>query len=129
MSAYCACTVRPRASTSVVTSRMRSGFSRRVSHPPGPRVESIAYIGIAGRITGFHGAGHPERHPECHADPEIRANVSIRMRVHERRLIRMTVAVVAVVAVAGIARGAQADLTVAALLLLVTVLAVGTLGL
>src|SRR5665213_3298871 len=133
MSAYCACTVRPRASTSVVTSRMRSGFSRRVSHPPEPRVESIAYIGIAGRITGFHGAGHPERHPECHpechADPEIRANVSIRMRVHERRLIRMTVAVVAVVAVAGIARGAQADLTVAALLLLVTVLAVGTLGL
>src|SRR5665213_1090581 len=103
MSAYCACTVRPRASTSVVTSRMRSGFSRRVSHPPEPRVESIAYIGIAGRITGFHGAGHPERHPECHpechADPEIRANVSIRMRVHERRLIRMTVAVVAVVAV------------------------------
>lgn len=49
--------------------------------------------------------------------------------MHERRLIRMTVAVVAVVAVAGIARGAQADLTVAALLLLVTVLAVGTLGL
>ena len=44
-------------------------------------------------------------------------------------MIRTTGAVVAVCAVAGIARAAQADLTVAALVLLVTVLAVGTLGL
>ena len=50
------------------------------------------------------------------------------MRVHERRAIRVALAVVAVGAVAGGARAAQADLTAAALLLLVTVLAVGTLG-
>ncbi len=49
--------------------------------------------------------------------------------MHERPLLRITLAVVGVLAVAGIARGARADLTVAALLLLVTVLAVGTLGL
>jgi len=47
----------------------------------------------------------------------------------ERPMIRVTLAVIAVVAVAGGARAARADLTVAALLLLVTVLAVGTLGL
>lgn len=51
------------------------------------------------------------------------------MRLHERSLIRVTAAIIAVGAVAGIARAAHADLTVAALLLLVTVLAVGTLGL
>lgn len=49
--------------------------------------------------------------------------------MYERPLIRVTGAVVAVGAVAGIARACQADLTVAALLLLVTVLALGTLGL
>ncbi len=51
------------------------------------------------------------------------------MRLLERSVVRMAVAVVAVGAVAGLARAAHADLTVAALLLLVTVLAVGTLGL
>jgi two-component system sensor histidine kinase KdpD len=55
--------------------------------------------------------------------------VSIEMRVHERPMIRVALAVIAVLAVGGGARAAQADLTVAALLLLVTVLAVGTLGL
>jgi two-component system sensor histidine kinase KdpD len=50
------------------------------------------------------------------------------MRLHERSVIRVALAVIAVGAVAGIARAAQADLTTAALLLLVTVLAVGTLG-
>ena len=48
--------------------------------------------------------------------------------MHERSVIRVTLAVIAVGAVAGGARAARADLTVAALLLLVTVLAVGTLG-
>jgi two-component system sensor histidine kinase KdpD len=50
------------------------------------------------------------------------------MRMHESSVIRVMLAVVAVGAVAGAARAARADLTVAALLLLVTVLAVGTLG-
>jgi len=50
------------------------------------------------------------------------------MRVNERPVIRVAVAVIAVVAVAGVARAAHADLTVAALVLLVTVLAVGILG-
>jgi two-component system, OmpR family, sensor histidine kinase KdpD len=50
------------------------------------------------------------------------------MRMHERSVIRVALAVIAVGAVAGGARAARADLTVAALLLLVTVLAVGTLG-
>ncbi len=50
------------------------------------------------------------------------------MHLYERSVIRMTLAVIAVGAVAGVARAARADLTVAALLLLVTVLAVGTLG-
>ena len=44
-------------------------------------------------------------------------------------VIRVAAAVVAVGVVAGVARAADTDLTVAALLLLVTVLAVGTLGL
>lgn len=48
--------------------------------------------------------------------------------MHESSVIRVMLAVVAVGAVAGGARAARADLTVAALLLLVTVLAVGTLG-
>lgn len=48
--------------------------------------------------------------------------------MHESSVIRAMLAVVAVGAVAGGARAARADLTVAALLLLVTVLAVGTLG-
>lgn len=48
--------------------------------------------------------------------------------MHERSVIRVALAVIAVGAVAGGARAARADLTVAALLLLVTVLAVGTLG-
>src|SRR5690348_12810010 len=51
------------------------------------------------------------------------------MSLPERTLIRVTAAVIAVGAVAGVARVARADLTVAAPLLLVTVLAVGTLGL
>jgi two-component system sensor histidine kinase KdpD len=51
------------------------------------------------------------------------------MRMLERPMVRVAAAVIAVVAVAGLARAARADLTVAALLLLVTVLAVGTLGL
>jgi two-component system sensor histidine kinase KdpD len=46
-----------------------------------------------------------------------------------RPAIRVAAAVVAVGVVAGLARAADTDLTVAALLLLVTVLAVGTLGL
>jgi two-component system sensor histidine kinase KdpD len=50
------------------------------------------------------------------------------MRMRESSVIRVMLAVVAVGAVAGGARAARADLTVAALLLLVTVLAVGTLG-
>ncbi len=50
------------------------------------------------------------------------------MRVHERSVIRVALAVIAVGAVAGGARAAHADLTEAALILLVTVLAVGTLG-
>ena len=50
------------------------------------------------------------------------------MRLADRAPIRVTAAVVTVGAVAGVARLARADLTVAALLLLVTVLAVGTLG-
>src|SRR5258706_12046735 len=50
------------------------------------------------------------------------------MRVHERSVIRVALAVIAVGAVAGAARAARADLTEAALILLVTVLAVGTLG-
>ncbi len=50
------------------------------------------------------------------------------MHLYERSVIRMALAVIAVGAVAGVARAARADLTVAALLLLVTVLAVGTLG-
>ncbi len=50
------------------------------------------------------------------------------MRVPERGVIRIALAVLAVGAVAGIAHAAHADLTTAALLLLVTVLAVGTLG-
>jgi two-component system sensor histidine kinase KdpD len=50
------------------------------------------------------------------------------MRMHDRPVIRVALAVIAVGAVAGGARAARADLTVAALLLLVTVLAVGTLG-
>ena len=58
----------------------------------------------------------------------IRAIVSAEMRTRERSVIRVTLAVIAVGAVAGGARAAQADLTEAALLLLVTVLAVGTLG-
>src|SRR5439155_1603797 len=58
----------------------------------------------------------------------IRAIVSAEMRTHERSVIRVALAVIAVGAVAGGARAAQADLTEAALLLLVTVLAVGTLG-
>ncbi len=59
----------------------------------------------------------------------IRAIVSAEMRTRERSVIRVMLAVIAVAAVAGGARAAQADLTEAALLLLVTVLAVGTLGL
>jgi two-component system, OmpR family, sensor histidine kinase KdpD len=59
----------------------------------------------------------------------IRAIVSAEMRRRERSVIRVALAVIAVGAVAGGARAAQADLTEAALLLLVTVLAVGTLGL
>ena len=51
------------------------------------------------------------------------------MRMYERWPIRVTAGVIAVAVVAGGARAAHADLTVAALLLLVTVLAVGTLGL
>ncbi len=51
------------------------------------------------------------------------------MQWQDRSFVRVSVAVVAVGAVAGLARAAHADLTVAALLLLVTVLAVGTLGL
>src|SRR2546423_417062 len=58
----------------------------------------------------------------------IRAIVSAEMRTRERSVIRVALAVIAVGAVAGGARAAQADLTEAALLLLVTVLAVGTLG-
>src|SRR5438132_344969 len=58
----------------------------------------------------------------------IRAIVSAEMRTRERSVIRVTLAVIAVGAVAGGARAAQADLTEAALVLLVTVLAVGTLG-
>ena len=50
------------------------------------------------------------------------------MRVPERSVIRVLLAVVAVSAVASGARAAHADLTEAALVLLVTVLAVGTLG-
>ena len=50
------------------------------------------------------------------------------MRVHERSVIKVALAVIAVAAVAGGARAARADLTEAALVLLVTVLAVGTLG-
>ena len=50
------------------------------------------------------------------------------MRMRERSVIRVTLAVIAIGAVAGGARAAHADLTEAALLLLVTVLAVGTLG-
>jgi len=48
--------------------------------------------------------------------------------MRERSVIRVTLAVIAVGAVAGGARAAHADLTEAALVLLVTVLAVGTLG-
>jgi len=48
--------------------------------------------------------------------------------MHERSMIRVALAVIAVGAVAGGARAARADLTVAALLLLVTILAVGMLG-
>jgi two-component system sensor histidine kinase KdpD len=51
------------------------------------------------------------------------------MLMLDRWMIRVIVAVIAVGVVAGAARAAHADLTVAALLLLVTVLAVGTLGL
>jgi two-component system sensor histidine kinase KdpD len=51
------------------------------------------------------------------------------MRAREHPVVRALIAVVAVGAVAGLARLADVDLTVAALLLLVTVLAVGTLGL
>src|SRR4051794_36498940 len=50
------------------------------------------------------------------------------MRLYERSVIRVALAVIAVTAVAGVARAARADLTTAALLPLVTVLAVGTLG-
>jgi two-component system sensor histidine kinase KdpD len=50
------------------------------------------------------------------------------MRMQDRSVIRVGAAVIAVGAVAGVARAAHADLTVAALLLLVTVLAVGLLG-
>jgi two-component system sensor histidine kinase KdpD len=49
--------------------------------------------------------------------------------MHDRALLRVALAVVAVGVVAGVTRAADADLTVAALLLLVTVLAVSTLGL
>ncbi|MDQ1455376.1 MAG: hypothetical protein QOH28_996, partial [Actinomycetota bacterium] len=52
----------------------------------------------------------------------IRAIVSTEMPTRERSVIRVTLAVIAVGAVAGGARAAQADLTEAALLLLVTVL-------
>jgi len=45
ISAYCACTLRPIASTSAFTAVMRSGFWRTVSQPSGPSVESMAYIG------------------------------------------------------------------------------------
>ena len=45
ISAYCAWTLSPIASTSAFTAVMRSGFWRTVSHPSGPSVESIAYIG------------------------------------------------------------------------------------
>lgn len=51
------------------------------------------------------------------------------MQWQDRSAVRVILAVVAIGAVAGLARAAHADLTVAALLLLVTVLAVGTLGL
>ena len=50
------------------------------------------------------------------------------MRLRERSVIRVALAVITVGAAAGLARAVQADLTTAALLLLVTVLAVGTLG-
>ena len=50
------------------------------------------------------------------------------VRVRESSILRVVAAVVAVGVVAGGARAAQADLTEAALVLLVTVLAVGTLG-
>jgi two-component system sensor histidine kinase KdpD len=58
----------------------------------------------------------------------IRAIVSTGMRMRERSVIRVMLAVIAVAAVAGGARAAHADLTEAALVLLVTILAVGTLG-
>jgi two-component system sensor histidine kinase KdpD len=58
----------------------------------------------------------------------IRGIVSVTMRVPERGAIRVALAVLAVGAVAGIAHAADADLTTAALLLLVTVLGVGALG-
>src|SRR5262245_64228521 len=44
--AYWATTFRPIPSTSRVTSRIRSGFSRTVAHPSGPSVVSMAYVGI-----------------------------------------------------------------------------------
>jgi two-component system sensor histidine kinase KdpD len=50
------------------------------------------------------------------------------MRVFDRALVRVLIAVVVVLGVAAIAYAASADLTVAALVLLVTVLAVGSLG-
>ena len=49
--------------------------------------------------------------------------------MYDRPVIRMLLAVIAVGVVTGLARAAETDLTVAALVLLVTVLAVGTLGL
>jgi two-component system, OmpR family, sensor histidine kinase KdpD len=50
------------------------------------------------------------------------------MQLLSRPFVRVTIAVVVVLAVAAVAYVANADLTVAALLLLVTVLAVGSLG-
>src|SRR5262249_43942627 len=52
-----------------------------------------------------------------------------RMRAPVHPVVRVVVAIVAIGVVAGVANFLDADLTVAALLLLVTVLALGTLGL
>jgi two-component system sensor histidine kinase KdpD len=58
----------------------------------------------------------------------IRAIVAIGMRALDRPLVRVLIAVIVVLGVAAITYAASADLTVAALVLLVTVLAVGSLG-
>src|SRR4051812_1505798 len=49
--AYWARTLTPMASTSVLTSRRRSGLSLRRAEPSGPSVESITNFGMPRRLT------------------------------------------------------------------------------